>query len=111
MLRPEVGRKVAGGIAVRNYLKSNERPEGRKGRRFNARVRVCVLCSGLESGYPIGLYPHARNTLRPFRPSGLFLFISMLMGGCPPAYPPACIRPSIFSCSTTNNSEMVRGEL
>jgi len=111
MTRPEVGRRVAGGSVFRKPLNSNERPEGRKGRRGNARVRVCVLCGVVDSNYLVLLYPHARNTLRPFRPSGLFLFISMLMDACPPAYPPACIRPSIFSCSTTNNSKMVRGVL
>lgn len=110
MIRPDDGRMQAGGMSLCKRLKYNERPEGRKGRRVYARawVRVSIPLYGFQKKI---LYPHARNTLRPFRPSGLFLFISMLIGGCPPAYPPACIRPSIFSCSTTNNSEMVRGEL
>ena len=49
MTRPEVGRRVAGGSVFRKPLNSNERPEGRKGRRGNARVRVCVLCGVVDS--------------------------------------------------------------
>ena len=110
MRRPEVGRMQAGCIASHNCLKSKKRPEGRKGRRLSARawVRVFIPLYGvLEKA----LYPHARNTLRPFRPSGLFLFISNLTSGHPPANPPACIRPRLNTCSTANNSKMVRGEI
>ena len=99
----------AGGASFGKRLKSTERPEGRKGRRVIARAWVRVFMSPLRC-LQKSLYPHARNTLRPFRPSGLSLFFSVLWVACPPANPPACIRPSLFLCSTTNNPEMVRGE-
>ena len=100
----------AGGALFRKRLKSMERPEGRKGRRVNARarVRVFMFFTGFGSN---SLYPHARNTLRPFRPSGLSLFFSVLWVAYLPANPPAYLRPSLFLCSTTNNSEMDRGVL
>lgn len=110
MNRPDVGRMQAGGQLFYKCMKYNERPEGRKGRRVIARawVRVFMFSVGCQFN---SLYPHARNTLRTFRPSGLSLFFSVLWIACLPVNPPAYLRPSIFLCSTTNNSEMVRGEL
>ncbi len=110
MNRPEGGRMQAGGPKFCKRLNSIERPEGRKGRRVNARAWVRVFMSSMGFGSN-SLYPHARNTLRPFRPSGLSLFFSVLRVDYPPVNPPACLRPSFFSCSTTNNSEMDRGVL
>lgn len=110
MIRPEGGRMQAGGERFPKRLKSIERPEGRKGRRVNTRawVRVFMFFTGFGSN---SLYPHARNTHRPFRPSGLSLFFSVLWLAYPPANPPAYLRPLYFSCSTANNSEMDRGVL
>ena len=110
MTRPEGGRMQAGGMAFCKCLKSIKRPGGRKGRRVAARAWVRVFLFSMQRVSKL-LYPRARNTLRPFRPSGLFLFFSKLSGAYPPAYPPACIRPSFFLCSTVNNPQMVRGEL
>ena len=110
MIKPEGGRMQAGGERSRKRLKSIERPEGRKGRRVIARAWVRVFMVSKVCGLN-SLYPHARNTLRPFRPSGLSLFFSVLWVAYPPANPPAYLRPSLFLCSTTNNSEMDRGVL